>query len=76
MPTHKEMVKLLRDYDFFVGVRDPKVNTDFKGRYMVVEDYDPNMLPTKDGSNGPWAIVGDDLEALVREAYEYLDSQL
>jgi hypothetical protein len=55
---------------FKIGKRDPRgINTNFPGKFMVAEDYDPSQLPTRDGSNGPWCIVGDNLDALIDEAF-------
>lgn len=76
MMTTEQKIELLRAYDFVVGERDPKLNTDHAGAFMVAEQYTPRLTMTKDASRGPWCIVGNDLGALVDEAYEYLDSQL
>lgn len=60
----------LESIGFKIGERDPKgINTDFPGQYMVAEEYEPSELPTRDGSNGPWCVVGDDLTALIDEAF-------
>lgn len=59
----------LLDQGFCCGTRDHRVNTNYSGSYMVVEPHEDSELPTKDGSNGPWAIVGDDYPALISEAY-------
>lgn len=64
------MRRKLEENGFTIGKRDPRLNTDYAGRYMVVEEHDEYELPTRDGSNGPWCIVGDDLDELIREAYE------
>lgn len=69
MTTEQKRIALERA-GFIVGQRDVRLNTDFAGRYMVAESYDEGELPTRDGSNGPWCIVGDDLDALIAEAYE------
>jgi hypothetical protein len=55
----------LHNLGIIIGIRDPKVNPDFPGAFMVKEcDTD-------------WAIVGDDLEALVNEArMVFLDDTL
>lgn len=68
-PTTIEMTAKLCEWGFTVGKRDHRVNRKYRGDFMVVEAHEDNELPTDDGSNGPWAIVGDDLAALVREAY-------
>ena len=56
-------VELLKSYDYFAGTRDPRVNPEFSGCYMVNDRLD------KEG----YAIVGDDLEDLVKEACRHLD---
>ena len=47
---------------YFIRVRDPKVNPEFQGTFMLVDTQDD------DG----YAIVGDDREALVKDAYAHL----
>jgi hypothetical protein len=37
---------------------------------MVAEVYEDTEMPTDNGADGPWCIVGDDLPALIRQAYE------
>lgn len=69
--TRDEKIEHLRSRGWTVGDRDPRLNTDFPGRYMVVEEHTEDELPTKDGSNGPWCLVGDDLGSLVDEAYDF-----
>lgn len=59
---------------FVVGIRDCRLNTDFPGAFMVAEEYDESQLPTRDGRDGPWCIVGDNLERLIDEGYDYLVS--
>ena len=63
------MTAQLRQWGFIVGKRDPRLNTRFSGAFMVCESFEPAEVPTKDGSNGPWCIVGDDLTLLVEQAY-------
>lgn len=63
--------RFLESYGFTVGDRDPRLNTDFTGKFMVVEPYDERDLPTKDASNGPWCVVGDDLEELIALGRKY-----
>lgn len=67
--TIRQMRKALQRAGFVIGIRDNRLNTDFPGKYMVAEAYDESDLPTKDGSNGPWCIVGDNLEELIVDAY-------
>lgn len=52
---------------YTVGRRNPKYNRNFPGAYMVLEEE--GDTPTDDGSNGPWCIVGDDIAALIDEAF-------
>ena len=59
-------------YGYIVGERDLHMNTAHPGNVMVAEAH--SSIPTKDGSNGPWCIVGNDLAALIDEAYEHLMS--
>lgn len=59
----------LRAQGFTVGTRDARLNTNYPGAFMVVEGHEDSELPTEDGRNGPWCIVGDDLAALVDQAY-------
>jgi len=63
-------IRALRNAGFTVGDRDPRINRAFVGAFMVAEAHDESELPTDDGSDGPWAIVGDNLEALIIQAYD------
>lgn len=65
--------QFLEGFGYRIGSRDPRINTASEGKYMVCEDFAEGdyPLPTRDGSNGPWAIVGDDMDMLVNEAYEH-----
>lgn len=57
---------------FTVGTRDPRVNTDYPGQYMAIEDYAGAELPCANGGeSGSWAIVGDDERKLIADAFEY-----
>jgi hypothetical protein len=58
---------------FIIGARDPRLNSNFPGRYMVAEPHDESELPTKDGSNGPWCVVGDDLDELITQAADFFE---
>lgn len=62
--------KYLESLGFIIGKREPRLNTDYNGNFMVSQPYEESDLPTKDGSQGPWCIVGDDLESLIDEAYQ------
>lgn len=68
--TPAEAKAALEAHGFLCGAREP---TPQKGEFMVVEpvDYaDQYKLPTKHGGNGPWCIVGPDLDALVLKVFE------
>lgn len=64
--------EFLESYGWTVGERNPQLHTDFLGAFMCVEPYEEEELPTKDGANGPWCVVGDNLEELIDAAYEFL----
>jgi hypothetical protein len=69
--SEEEMIAALSYAGFIVRERDPRVNTDHQGKWMVIEsDWEEHDLPTKDASNGPRCIVGDDCAAIVREAFK------
>lgn len=70
--TQNKKRKFLTKYGFIVGARDPLLNTNYPGKFMVTESYEENELPTEDSSNGPWCITGDDLDALVDEGCKFL----
>lgn len=57
---------------YTIGPRDPKLNTDHLGVFMIVEALEEwDGQPTENGANGPWCIVGDDLGAMIKEAHEF-----
>lgn len=59
--------ELLEYQDFIVGERDPRVQTEFDGKYMVAQKYDDCEI--ENPHNGDfWCVVGDDLNALMEEA--------
>jgi hypothetical protein len=64
----------LEQYGFTVGVRDPRLNSDYPGQFMVVESHEECELPTRNGSNGPWCVVGDDLADLIDRGFDFLVS--
>lgn len=76
------MIEMLQLYGFTIGKRDPRLNTRYPGAFMVVEIADMNdeaevssyNLPTEDGRDGPWCVVGDDQSDLIRRAFDYLMS--
>lgn len=59
----QENVRSLQTRGYFAGERDAKFKQGFSGRFMVRDTQD------EDG----FCIVGDDLNALVHEALEYLE---
>jgi hypothetical protein len=65
------MRQVLSAHGFVVGPRDWRLNTKYPGNFMVAEAYEDEQVepPTEDGSNGPWCIVGEDLDSLIVEAY-------
>jgi hypothetical protein len=68
--TIAEKRTYLETLGYVIGDRDPRLNTNFIGAYMIVDDdYKDYKLPTRDGSNGPWCIVGDDLDELIEHAF-------
>lgn len=73
--TTQVLTQQLRIMGFVVGDRDVRLNTDHPGRFMVAEDYEASETPTKDGSNGPWCIVGDNLHKLCVEAFLVWDGE-
>ena len=74
--TNAQKTHALCAAGFIVGPRDVHINTRWPGRFMVVEAHDESELPTEDGSNGPWAVVGDDLATLVQTAYDVWADEL
>ncbi|MBW3243266.1 hypothetical protein KUV57_11215 [Epibacterium sp. DP7N7-1] len=70
-------IKVLRSFGWVVGDRDPKMNSNFDGSYMVVEDeYSPDYPGQTDGSDGDgiWCLVGNDLSELVDEALSHVST--
>lgn len=55
---------------FIVGSRLSFLNCKYPGKYMVCENFGHEEVPTADGRNGPWCIVGDNLNYLIRIAYD------
>ncbi len=73
MTTGEKAMALLFD-GFTIGQRNDRLNTDHAGYFMVVEAYEESQLPTKDGSNGPWCVVGFDLPQLIDQGFEFMQS--
>jgi hypothetical protein len=60
----------LETLGYFCGARDTRLNTKFPGKFVVTDnDWKEYHLPTQDGSNGPWCIVGDSLDDLICQAF-------
>lgn len=65
-----EMALFLYSRGYYIGPRDKYRNTDHEGLWMVCGDP-VSEVATTDASTGGFCIVGDDLDALIREAYEF-----
>lgn len=65
-PTFEHKLRFLFSYDFSVGLRHPRVNPAFSGAYMVVEGLEEYLNDAE-----TWALVGDDLPAMVNEAWDF-----
>ncbi len=67
-----EKIARLRAFGLVIGDRDPRMNSEHAGRFMVCEAYAPDYPGQRDAADGAgfWCIVGDDLEALVNEAWD------
>jgi hypothetical protein len=72
-PSQLKKAEHLRRHGYIIGPREPRLNTAFRGRYMVAEAYDESDLPTEDARSGPRCIVGDELAPLVDQAFEWLE---
>lgn len=71
--TTAEKLERLQALGWICGPRDPNLNRTFPGVFMAAEPYDIGTV-TYDGSNGPWCIVGDDLDSLVHDAFDFATS--
>lgn len=58
----------------FVGERDPKRNKAYKGKFMVCENHGMGIESLNAGTGG-FCIVGDDLEALITEAFQWIEDE-
>ena len=56
--------EVLLSYGYAVNVRDPRVKPDFAGQFMLTD--------IEDTSDGSYAVVGDDREELVQDAYAWM----
>ena len=71
-PTQLEDKASLEKLGFIVGVRDPKMNTAFLGKYMVSEHYEENHTQVDGGqAHSVWCIVGDNLALLIEDAASF-----
>lgn len=61
----------LEAHGFIVGNRDERINTAFRGQFMVIQPHDETSLPTEDAKNGPWAVVGDNLDELIEQTHNH-----
>lgn len=61
----------LDECGFLIGPRIAILNTNYPGRFMVLESPEDVTGPTEDGTNGPWCIVGDDLSELIATAFDF-----
>ncbi|MBZ5616212.1 MAG: hypothetical protein LAO23_19565 [Acidobacteriia bacterium] len=76
MANYAEKIVALLSYGYTIGQRDSRINRNYPGKHMVVEAYEEHELPTDDGSNGPWCVVGDNLTQLIDQGWEFLQSTL
>lgn len=69
-PSFKEKVELLLSMGLRISVRDPEMCWEHDGKFGV---FHPQVnMPCRDASEArEFAIVGDDLEKLVNEAFAY-----
>jgi len=67
-------IAVLQGFGFVAGDRDPKMNTDFSGRFMVAECDTKDARSQRDASCGDqiWCVVGDDLNDLVNSALDII----
>lgn len=66
-----DMALFLYTRGYYIGPRDPLRNQAFEGEWMVCGDPVPAVTPTDDAGSGGYCTVGDDLDALIRDAYNY-----
>jgi hypothetical protein len=63
----KDFAAYLRSLGFSVGPRNPAMNTNYTGAFMVSEPMDDPNHTQVDGSGGVWCIVGPDLAVLLHQ---------
>lgn len=67
-----DKAQALRALGFQIGARDPNLNRAFKGKFMVAEARNPeDPYPTDDAGDGVFCIVGDNLDYLIDQAFNY-----
>lgn len=67
---HMQMA--LNSDGIYVGVRDPRRNTDYKGEFMICESPEYGEYgSTKDAESGGYCIVGNDLDEMIIDAYNH-----
>lgn len=65
-------VEELKAMGLIVGDRDPNMNTNYDGKFMVAEPVkDGDPYPTVDAADGRFCIVGDDIDAIANIAYQH-----
>lgn len=69
-------IEVLESFGFVVGKRDPKMNSDHEGAFMVAEEVPEGYAGQRDGSDNEeiWCVVGDDMELLVSDAIDLVTS--
>lgn len=77
-PSTAEQEKWLTDHGFFVGERNPRANTNFSGRFMVIDTDTLSILnktelafPDAVDLDGGWCVVSDDRADIVWETYSF-----
>ena len=63
----------LSRHGLIVRRRDQHINSNFEGAWQVSEHYEVGTK-TRDGSDGPWAIVGDDRHFLIEQTIEHISA--
>lgn len=76
--TIEEQEAWLTAHGFFVGERNPRANTAFAGRFMVIETDTKSILDKTEFTfadaaqlDGGWCVVGDDRDELIRDTYAF-----
>lgn len=67
-------IEVLRSFGYTAGPRDPKMNSDTPGAFMVTEAGIPDDYPGQAGAGDGkqfYCVVGDNLRALVNETLDF-----